>query len=820
MRSKGLVLHKKLRRGRRGTAIALLLGMALSCASCGRQQQVEVPELLEPITVTDSYRLVERRDIGEESLLTGVVVPMTYPVPSGSGFVVGELCVEPGDHVEAGDVIAKGDTRVLDERLSGLKDSLSRLTEQRALEKLLSEKEEEKLKYRKAAAAAVGFTDEEKELATEISVEQENRRYTLSRLDASISSVRDQIREVNEKLDEQVFCATHEGYVTYLVDISTESRIPGDTNVAVISDYEDLYIEAEDVNIDQYAYDSYEDKYILQDGEAIAITEYSYSSREVGYAKNVGKYPPARFKAEGANLSVGAKIPLYFRKTSCKDVLAIGNESVYSEGGYSYCYVLSADGQREQRIIEVGEKDSLYTRVLSGLSEGEAVFYDDSTLVPVKYQEYTVKTGDYVEEARSEFITELLTEHDMYWSDWKGNIVETYVSTLDTVEEGQDLVRIEIPVSRGELADVKNQIADLDANHRDQVNYFDRQEKALKQAIEDAGKSDVPEASGAKSGEEASGEDSPEGSDPEEDSPEGSDPEEGSPESSPEGSDPEEGSSESGSVPEEEGDSEDEPEVPSVEELEMIRDAMYRKEILSIDLEILQKQKELEAKTYAGDRARLAEDLKKISGEGTDGEVTITAKAGGNIGQYMAEGEINQGDLLFTISRKGSNILRVSMASKRGESLYRGAKPGQSVVVTTESRTYTGTCVAANGSADRYYLYTIDDKIYCTASTPYSAGSDEQFFVRLEDESFFDELPSAVISYEGCVIHGGTPVPMKAIYTETDSRTDKEITYVWKVTESGLVKQKVSVFANTQYNDERLVLSGLSPGDVIAVESR
>ena len=48
--------------------------------------------------------------------------------------------------------------------------------------------------------------------------------------------------------------------------------------------------------------------------------------------------------------------------------------------------------------------------------------------------------------------------------------------------------------------------------------------------------------------------------------------------------------------------------------------------------------------------------------------------------------------------------------------------------------------------------------------------------------------------------------------------TDNVSYFVWKQTDLGLAKQEVAVFENGQFSEERLILSGLSAGDVIAVE--
>ena len=149
-----------------------------------------------------------------------------------------------------------------------------------------------------------------------------------------------------------------------------------------------------------------------------------------------------------------------------------------------------------------------------------------------------------------------------------------------------------------------------------------------------------------------------------------------------------------------------------------------------------------------------------------------------------------------------------------------GAQPGQKITFKADGKTYTGTCVAKNGDPGHVYLFTRDDKERITVSTPYSSGKEEQFFVEMDDDSYFagEKLPTATASFQGVSIHGGITVPAKAVYVEKDSLTQGTSTFVWKVTKYGLSKQEVSVYEVGQYSEERLILSGLSAGDVTAVE--
>ena len=786
-------LHKKKRPGgRRAWALMLAFVLGLSTlTSCGEKEKVDAPELLTPIALTDSYRPVQRRDIGEVKLLSGVVVPESYPVFSESPFDIYELKVYPGDHVEEGDVIATGDTRALDSSIRNLNAQIEMMTLQRNTKESISKKEEEKLKYLKAAAQEVGFTEEAKDYDVSIRLEQENRRYDLENLDASIKNMRSNLAKLKEEKEKLVFTAPHSGEITFLKDTSSVNNVAGNENIAVISDYSDLYIEVPDVTTRTFEYTNYQDQYIMVDGVRHKLQSYAYSTAELSLAENRGAYPPIRFRAENFVGTVGATIPLYFSNTSCKDVLAISNDSVYREGDFAYCYVLGADGQRERRDIETGQRDLAYTEILSGLTEGEAVFYDNKSVLPVNYKEYTVKTKDYVETYSSKYVSELLTDHDIYIAPWDGTILEANVKGTDTVEEGQELFKVKIPVKRGELADVKNQITDSANGYNEQMKNFSDREKELKAAIEEAGN---PRSVNSVADIGTIEQNTTDGDTVRDQA--------------------------TDDIGEDQTTDTDEPASPTREELEELRDSLYLKERLTLDLDILKLNRSLAEVQYTRQKESLNTELNRLSGLGTDGEAVITARESGSIGQYIpsATEHIYADGYLFTISSSGKKLLRVSMTKSRRQDPLPAARPGQIITFTTDTGSFTGKCVAANGDPGRMYLFTRDGKEHITSSQAYDAGSTEQFFVEIEDESFYEDMPSVVASYEGCLVQGGTPVPAKAIYTEKDSMTEKTSVFVWKVTENGLVKEEVTVLENTQFVDEKLVLSGLKPGDVIAVE--
>ena len=793
---------------RKGAALALLFALLLSVSSCGTKETAAAPELLTPVALTDSYRPVERRDIGEVSYLNGTVVPESYPVFSKDTIFIYQLKVNPGDQVKKGDVIAVGDTREAEKEISACTKQMEVLRQERASKEIISKKTEEKLGYRKKAAEEAGFTEEAAAYDMAIRKEQENRRYTLAQDDAAIAELGKQISKLKEARGKLTFTAPHDGQVTYLVDItsSSGSMVMANSNIAVISDFSDLYIESEEETND-YKYADYQEKYIMSDGKKYPVEEYAYTQAELSYAKNVNRYPRVRFRAKGLTQEAGSVVPIYFTKNSCTDVLAVGNDSVYQEGEVYYCYVQDSEGQRERRELELGVRDSLYSEVKSGLSEGEQVLYDNKAVMPAKYKEYQVKPGVYTEEAETEYYGLLETEHKIRLAETTGSVQEVKVSAGASVTKGQELLTIAIPSGKGEQAEQKNTITDIEQGHKASLAEFDEREKAAKAAIEAAKKAGkipvpVPKSDGkAEEAKEQAKEQAGTASDGKEEAKEQEKEQTGTASGGAEGDDAQTGG--------EDG--------VTDEEKQAYLEGRYAEEENRLELEILAEERKMEAVEYNAGLAEVKAALAESSA-GSGGTVSIKAESSGTIGQNIPTKDISvvAGQYLYTISSPGEKLLKVNMPVKRGKMEAGPAAPGQKLVISTEGKDYAGVCVAESAGS-RVCLFTRDGEAHLTT---YPEGEGGQFIVKTDDDDFFagEELPKGKVHFDGVSVKGGIVVPAKCVYTEQDPLTQQTTSFVWRVTEKGLSKQNVTVFPVGQYSDDRLILAGLSVGDVIAEE--
>ncbi len=777
--------------------------MSSVLTSCGSETPAEKPELMEPAIVTESCRKVERRDIGDINFLKGAVVARGYPVFTDHSIALDELRVSPGDHVEKGDVIATGNTESYDEEIRSLEAEAEMQRRMRAASIVISEKEELKLSYRKAACEKVGYTDEAEGYAQQMKIEQENRRYQTAEYDAELAEISKQLAELRKNRSKLVFTAPHSGYVTFLKDISSGNGVEANENIAVISDYDDLYIETTEKTLEDYKYGKYDEKYILMGGVKYKVTEEEYTAAERSFASMQKLYPPVRFHAEGVKLEMGTTLLIYFSEKSCTNVLAIGNDSVYREGDISYCYVRAGAGDRERREITVGERDSLYTEILAGLSEGEQVYYENKSVLPVKYEAYEVETKDYVEESQTSMASRLLTEHEVYNADLGGTILKG-TSSGGEVKKGDEVLLLSVHTSRADLAETRNQITGIEQGHTAQLKQFDAREKEAKDAIEAAKHTVIPEIKKEEAPRKAA--DDPEAETYTTNAPNVTDA-------------PEVGVDATNALEAETDATEEKSEEDEKKEKDAIRDSLYVKEQMEAELEIIAQERSVESAEYNYNLSEAKKLLQEQSVGSGDGEVSVRAEHDGELGvsHLEAGGVVYKGSYLFSVNWAGKKLMRFSMQKTRGKEPGAAAVPGQEIEFHTEDgKVVKGKCVAGNGG-DKNYLFTRDGKEYLTHSQVYSEGIEQQFFAELEDDSVFDEGKAGTVKFKGVMIPGGIVVPAKAVYTEVDKVTQESVTFVWKVDGDELVKQPVVTYEGELVH-ERLILSGIQPGDRIALE--
>lgn len=477
--------------------MAAMLGVALLLSGCGQKQTGDIPKLEEPVAINDAYRPVEYGSIGKVEVLFGTVVPKDYCHYYSANVAVSKITVEVGEQVEAGDILAYADVEAAEESLKNYQEQLDYENDTYELHCKISQTQQEQWAYQKQQAdetehietsteEEISATEEtsateneiiqEVDYDTQLAVEQENARYDAMLHEYRVKKLQKSIAELQEVIEDGTLVARHSGQVTYTKNIAKGREAGANENIVVVSDLDDICIELNNTNVQEYKFTDYEVKYITVGGEKVPVTEDEYSTEETILAKVNNRYPNVHIQCpETVTFTIGDNYPVYFIEKDVQNVLVVGNDSLYAEGDEHYVYVSSDSKEREKRAIEIGTSDDNYTQVTEGLVEGELVYYHSTARMPAEYTEYTVELSDFnianhgIKFDRSDANT------FPYLSDYEGEITEIAVSKEQKVTEGDLLYVIDTGEGKAAITAAQNAINQENKSYQQTLDSYEEQ---------------------------------------------------------------------------------------------------------------------------------------------------------------------------------------------------------------------------------------------------------------------------------------------------------------------------------------------------------
>lgn len=449
-----------------------VLGICVSfvAGGCGKMTESSIPKLEEPVALNEAYRPVEYGTIGSMHVLMATAVPRDYCNYYSANVNISQIYVEPGDTVNAGDVLAVCDVDEAKKQLQECKDALAHENETYEISAQISDTQ---IKLWESQAA-------EQENNTLIATEQENERYDKQLHEYRVQKINEQMALYQQIVDDGTLKAAHSGLVTYTKKLTGGRSAAAYENIVIVSDTDDLVLDIKDTAINEYKYSDYDKKYVIVDGEKYDVTESQYTSEVLVLSKINNRYPDVCVESrEKPFLTAGQMYPVYFEKTKADHTLVVGKDSVYKDGDTRYVYVKNDEGGREKRIITTGESDENYTQVTEGLKEGELVYYNSTDQVPTKYSKYTVTMSDFdianygVSCSRSDAGT--ITET----CDYEGQIVSVNVKQDDTVEKGMLLYVVDTGEGKAAITEAKNAIDSENESYAQKIADYNKQIKEL-----------------------------------------------------------------------------------------------------------------------------------------------------------------------------------------------------------------------------------------------------------------------------------------------------------------------------------------------------
>ena len=480
---------------------------------CGSKKTETIPDLEEPAASNASYQQVTYGNIGTTNVLLGTAVPKEYGQAYEANVTVTKILVEPGDTVEKGDVLAYAD---VDEASASRKAKQQELSHENTVYELnqkINQLQQDKLANQQkqqdtaenniqdAAENNIQEEDNMQESATEnntqeteaeaeditsqIAVLQENSRYDTNLHEYRVQKLNEEIAALDALIADGTLKANHSGEVVYTKSLTVSRNAGTGENVVVVADTEDLAIELKDVTVQNYKYKDVLEKYMLQSGERVPVTEREYSTDELVLAKINNNYPNVLIeKPEGVELKAGELYPIYFEEKKAEHVLLVGNDSLYQEDGETYVYVKAGDDTREKRKVTAGAADDHNTQITDGLAEGEAVYYETTERMPSDYTEYTVERSDFQVENHGLKYGRADKNARVYLAAKEGEIVKIAVEKDAEVKKGDLLYIINTGEGKAAITEAANAIETENTTYQKQQTDYDAQLIELQNATD------------------------------------------------------------------------------------------------------------------------------------------------------------------------------------------------------------------------------------------------------------------------------------------------------------------------------------------------
>lgn len=768
-----------------------VLGICVSflAGGCGKMTESSIPELEEPVALNEAYRPVEYAAIGSVQVLMATAVPRDYCNYYSANVNISQIYVEPGDTVNAGDVLAVCDVDEAKKQLQECKDALAHENETYEISAQISDTQirlwgsqaagqdnnepdqsdgtaddtheaDADTNIDEYVAVTGEFSTEqlekgdrtEESYSTKIETEQENQRYDKQLHEYRVQKINEQMALYQQIVDDGTLKAAHSGLVTYTKKLTGGRSAAAYENIVIVSDTDDLVLDIKDTAINEYKYSDYDKKYVIVDGEKYDVTESQYTSEVLVLSKINNRYPDVCVESrEKLFLTAGQMYPVYFEKTKVDQALVVGKDSIYKDGDTRYVYVKNDEGGREKRIITTGESDENYTQVTEGLKEGELVYYNSTDQVPTKYSKYTVTRSDFdianygVRYSRSDAGT--ITET----CDYEGQIVSVNVKQDDTVEKGMLLYVVDTGEGKAAITEAKNAIDSENESYAQKIADYDKQVRDL---------------------------------------------------------------SEGGSSAEENNRQDEKP------------DTAYDEQQLKLNLQLLNLQKKLACADHTYQLSRLQSAYDSISaGNDGKGNISVYAKNDGKVSKVSVKAgdNVEEGSDILQITGNSTDVLLVQVKDSNSYKVYKDniADVGERVSLELDGTTIYGSCIGFAGygrEAQKGYINQDDKGVHITGITDSGYGN-AAFYIKLDNGIPDDLTRASAVKFSYVSFKKVVVVPTSIIHKQVNPMDKDDISYyVWKIDGDSVVKQPV-ILGDYTSGSNTLVLYGIDEGDEICLAS-
>ena len=359
----------------------LILALCAACllAGCASAPVEDVPELMEPVGVKVDSAPVRRGDICTMTAHEGSIVAVGAELSFEIDGVLAPVDIYPGKWVTKGETLLTIDQSDLKERMDALQRQIDFQRQDGADEDELMRLDGEILRLNLEALKADPNADPQAVALAELDVEQNelDREQARESRELSLSALQADYDALAKDWNRNTIVAPFDGHVFYEAALHEGTPVQAYKTVLYMADPSDLRLQ-----VDEYISDTRVGGgtvYALIDGGRYEV-EYDPMTREEMTAMILsGRSLITRFKVvvpeeDRGKVTAGQYASLIMELNRSEDVLLVPSGAVYMASGSRYVYVITPDGGRVRRNIEVGRSNGVDTVITAGLEEGELVY--------------------------------------------------------------------------------------------------------------------------------------------------------------------------------------------------------------------------------------------------------------------------------------------------------------------------------------------------------------------------------------------------------------------------------------------------------------
>jgi len=455
--------------------LACALILLTGCGAAGTEGNGREIVLNDPVTVAVNSEKAQVRTIRDAKIYTGFVFPETEEYGFGDAANVSGTFVYPGDEVKEGDILVTSDISSMQANIDKTVKKFEEYTEE--YENYLAAQNTVLAELQQKISSGVSATENRilsyKKEALEREMEEKKRLYELD-----YEYGQTYIEQMKAAMTSNSVSAGMDGTVVAVGGVRTDRNHFGPYLASYNAGWGDAVVAVADIGklhikcnyLAKNVINKAQEIYALINGQRIEVEYVPMSTDEYDELKdlNGNVYTTFNFVDVPADVKVGDFVCIILVNDINEKVVSVSSSCLRKDENGQYVYVLK-DGKSVYTPVKTGMKDSMYTAILSGLSEGDEVLgaskteYGTQTVTAEKGDFKTVFTGEGTILYPKKTSVVSTIEHG------KVSFEGAKVSMFQTVKKGDILASVRVEIDEAEFQKQKTQLERLEQRFADFV---------------------------------------------------------------------------------------------------------------------------------------------------------------------------------------------------------------------------------------------------------------------------------------------------------------------------------------------------------------